>query len=104
MTITNRIEQLRAEKAALIAEKDREIEEAFRQERALALAEVRNKCLMFNITYREIKSYVVRPPEENVKRKSLEKKKTRRFQKFDLLGEQITDKPKRGRKKLAIAA
>jgi hypothetical protein len=105
MTIISKIEQLRAEKLALIAEKDREIEQAFREEREMVLADIRHKILMFNITYRELKSYVVRPPEEGVKRKSLEKKKTRRFQKFDLLGEQITDVPKRGRKKkLAMAA
>lgn len=99
--MTSKLEQLRAERDALIKQKDAEIEQAYAEERKRVLNEVRQQILLFKITYRELRSYCVRPPEP-VKSKSLVKKKRR--ERFDLLGDQVTDLPKRGRKKLAVAA
>ena len=77
--------KLKYELDAVVAQKKAEIAAAVAAERKEALEDIRSKVRYFKISYREIKSHLIRTPDD--KKKKTTKTKTRK-QKFDVYGEQ----------------
>ena len=76
--------KLQYELEQTIAQKKAEIAAAVAAERKEALEEIRAKCRYFSISYREIRSSLIRIPDAKKK----PKKGKARKQKFDVYGEQ----------------
>jgi hypothetical protein len=77
--------KLKYELDAVVAQKKAEIAAAVAAERKEALEDIRSKVRYFKISYRELKSHLIRTPDD--KKKKTAKTKTRK-QKFDVYGEQ----------------
>jgi DNA-binding protein H-NS len=76
--------QLQYELEQTIAQKQAEIAAAVAAERKDILEDIRAKCKYFKVSYRELKSHLVRTPDAKGKPKKVRAKK----QKFDVYGKQ----------------